>query len=647
MKRIFGEISDPEKNNSPDSEEKTLLFEKGSQLIRDENQQCLIGVATDDGNEGGGDVASYKNLRVAFAGEMINFQTLCHEYGLDSQKVSSAELFARLFEKTKLKAPIHINGIFCAAVWDKQNRTITLFSDRTSGFYVFFYTVTNDSFVFGNSLPDVLDISGVKRDLDTQALYTFFVNGYVLPPHSLIKTVKKNWPGEAVVAQYQEGHGFHITREFVDIIPFAPETSGHTVRFNDFEDLLGEAIKDQMPENQETAFLLSGGIDSSSIVATASRQTKAPLNTFSAAFPGTSFDESPFALFVAKKYACNTNVIDMVNIQSMEQLPEIIYAHNEPTLDYSCLPTYSIFSYVKQHYSSVFGGDGPDHFFGRYYPVAAKQSVYYLKPLYQLMHAMTKKEAFQRLVWGGSNSLDKSYFGLFFFPTWGTKKTEQADVLFTGSVKKEAYPLDCLLPGDLNRRSTSYKEMFHRTVFMDTLVDGAFGVFKKIGSMSKLTNLTLRLPFFDRRLQDLIFKLPLRQRVHGNFLQALLDKAKSKYLLKYGMGKKILPPEVIRKNKGGFTPPLADWLKINLCSYSSKQILSPVIREADLFNLDFVDQILSEHQKGVGNRTTLLFMLLSFDLWYRFMIDEKRKPTSEDTYSKILFHQGIDLGIQG
>ena len=640
MKRIFGKISALEKKNLTYSDTEMVFFRNGTKIANVGDERCLIGVA---GDEGGGDIASYQHLHVAFVGEITNFRMLCHEFSLDTQKVSYAELFARLFEKNKLKASVYINGNFCAAVWDSNNRSISLFSDRTSGFYGFFYTVTNDSFVFGNLLPDILDISGVKRDLDTKALYTFFANGYVLPPYSLIKNVKKNWPGEAIVVKHQADNTFQITREFVDMIPFAQESSRHTILLNDFENLLETVIQEIMPENQESAFLLSGGIDSSSIVAMASRQTKKPLNTFSAAFPGTAFDESPFAQFVAKKYACHSNWIDMVDIQSMEQLPEIIYAHNEPTLDYSCLPTYSIFSYVKQHYPSVFGGDGPDHFFGRYYPIAAKQSIYYLKPLYQLLYAITKKDGFERLAWGASHSLDKSYFGLFLFPAWGTKNTAQVDSLFTKSVQKEAYPLDHTLPGNLNRRSASYEEMFHKTVFLDTLVDGSFGVFKKISSMSRLTNLTLRLPFFDRRLQDLIFRLPIQQRAHGSFLQAFRSKAKTKYLLKFRMGEKILPSEVIQKNKGGFVPPLVNWLKKNLSNHSSKQILSPIIRETNLFNPDFIDKIFSEHQKGVRNWTTILFMVLSFDLWYRFMIYEKRKPTSTETYLNLLSQQGIDL----
>ena len=644
MKRIYGKISAPTGKTLPLSDTEAAFFEQGAETVSDESKQCLIGVIPYNANSSGsGNVVSWQHLRVAFVGEIINFGSLCREFSLDSQKVSYAELLARLFEKDNTKASAHINGTFCAAVWDTQNRTITLLSDRTGGFYGFYYTATKDSFVFGNSLHDVLDISGVNRDLDTQSLYTFFAKGYVLPPHSLIKKVNKNWPGEAVTGQYRNENGFQVNREFVDMIPYVPGPPGHTVSVNDFEEVLGTAIKEITPENQDFAFLLSGGIDSSSVVAMASQQRKTPLNTFSAAFPGTVFDESPFALATAEKYACHANVIDMTKIQSMEQLPEIIHAHNEPTLDYSCLPTYSIFSQVKQHYPSVFGGDGPDHFFGRYYPVAAKQSVHYLKPLYQLLHTITKKEGFQRLAWGASRSLDESYFALFFFPAWGTGNDIQVDHLFTESVQKEAYPLDRMLPGNLSQRSTSYQELFHKMVFLDTLVDGAFGVFKKIGSMSKLTNLTLRLPFFDRRLQDMVFRLPLQQRVRGNFLQAFLSKGKTKYLLKFGMGEKILPAEVLHKNKGGFTPPLVDWFKENLCSHSSKQILSPAIREANLFNPDLVDKILSEHQKGVKNWTTVLFMLLSFDLWYRFTICERRKPASTDTYSNLLLQQGINL----
>lgn len=587
----------------------------GNQTVMPKDSGLLFGVSRSEDDKSTEGVASYRHLHAAFVGEIINFRSLCDQFQV-SKSANCAELILRMYERQTTNIFPLINGRYCVAIYDEQKRSVTLFSDRSGGFYGLFYAQTAQSFTFGNQIQSILSLSQIPRELDTQALFTFFSRGYVSPPQTFIKNIYKNWPGEAVILH---GEGKKLERSFVDLIPFAP-TIGARKSVEEFEDILRTAVKDASSDLTKSAFLLSGGIDSSSIVALASELSNSPLTTFSGAFPGTEFDESPFAMIVAKKYGCNASVVDMSGMSGIEQLPEIIQMHNEPTVDYSCLPTYTIFSHVRKTNRVIFGGDGPDHFFGRYYPVAAKQSVSYLSPLYQVLYALSHKDAFARLHWGASRTLQESYFGLFSLPSWGTANISRIPELFTDAVTKEPYPFDPLLPGNLEKRSNCYEELFHKTVFLDTLIDGAFGVFKKVGSMSHATDVKLCLPFMDRRVQDFIFQLPREQRVYGNFWNAFASNAKTKYLLKYGMGPKVLPEDIIAKNKGGFTPPLVNWFRQTLCKSPASKVLSPELQKAGIFQIDFVDRILSEHRDSVRNWTTIIFMIISFDLWYQSVI---------------------------
>ena len=577
-------------------------------------QHLLFGIYKAKDRPSNDGMASVDGLVVAFSGNIINFRDLCRQLELVPEETTCPSLFGAAYRKFGLETASKINGLFSAAVWEGHQNRLVVFSDSIGGFYTVFYTSGHKSFSFANRLPLTLELSGIPRQADPRALRTFFQQGYLLPPHTFVKNVSKNWPGEAIVFD-----GETTRREFVDLPPSI--SSGNVSRsVDDLEDILQESLRGIMSQERDLGFLLSGGIDSSSLVAMASSISSEPLETFSAGFPGTVFDESPYAMIVAEKYGCHSHVIDMTKGNGLENLPAITWWHNEPTLDYSCLPTHEIFSRVREHFPAVVGGDGPDHFFGRYYPVAAKQSVRYLRPAYRLAYALTGKDYFNRLSYGATRNLTDAYMDLFAVPSWGTAANPPVDRLLTSREDNHPYPFDPLLPGNWNQKSCSYEELFHRTVCLDMFVDGAFGVFKKVGCMAQACNLELCLPFMDRRVRDFILALPRQQRVNGSFLHAFFSRAKVKYLLKFGMGPNVLPPEVVTKNKGGFTPPLVTWLKESVCRIPATKLLSPELQEAGFFRIESIDQMLNDHRNGEHNWTILLFMLLTFDLWYQMTI---------------------------
>jgi asparagine synthase (glutamine-hydrolysing) len=616
----------------------SLLFSGGSNLNVDiltvPERHLLFGIYRSQDSAPHDGLTRDNGSMVVFSGNMINFRELCISLDLLPEETTRPQLFLAVWRKFGLTTPSQINGLFSAAIWDHDQQRLFVFSDRIGGFYTVFYAASNKSFTFSNRLPFVLQLAAISPEVDTRSFSTFFRNGYVLPPHTFVKNVSKNWPGEAIIYD-----GMRVTREFVDLVPSEP-SGGRTRSVGEWEETLRDSLQAIMSEEQELGFLLSGGIDSSSIVALASEISSEPLTTFSAGFPGTSFDESPYAVMVAEKYGCRSHVLDMTRSDGLESLPVMTWWHNEPTLDYSCLPTYEIFSRTRPFFPAVVGGDGPDHFFGRYYPIAAKQSIRTLRPVYRLAYALTRKDYFNHLAYNATLNLTDAYMGLFAVPAWGTATVPPMHCLMASGIEMEPYPFDPMLPGDLNRPSSSYEELFHKTVYLDTLVDGAFGVFKKVGCMSLASNVRLCLPFMDRRIQDFIFALPRQQRVNGSFIRAFFSRARVKYLWKYGMGPKVLPPQVISKTKGGFTPPLVDWLKNSVCRLPAQKLLSPELLDAGFINPDYVDAMLTQHRNGERHWTSLLFMLLTFDLWFQMMICHPTPVPPQQSYSEMLEKHG-------
>jgi asparagine synthase (glutamine-hydrolysing) len=619
MSGIFGFISN-------DPKDKNLIYKMSifyggpSDILYVLQEPALFGVKKKPFKTGRQDECisnPNENIHVIFSGEIINRDEIINTGNERlSRSSGDAEIIKYLFEDYGSGGIKKISGQFCTALWLAKEKRLHLLLDRVGGINNLYYALTEAGFCFSTKVHPILAISKIKKEINLDSLVGLFTTGYVLPPNSLIKNIKKIRPGEEIIFENGRVHSHILERiEFFSNNNCNMQNNGT----DELHNRLVKAVKNLSME-KDTAFLLSGGIDSSTLVALGSRNLDRKTKTFTASFSGYDIDESAYAKIVANTYDCEHELVELGDSCRIDALPEIVWHLDEPFLDFSVIPVYHLFKEIKKRTSIIINGDGPDHLFGRYYPLAAKRYISNKCGYFKVLFDKLPFKFMNKMAMLAESNLLEAYKGLFSIPAWGLENVNNMRGLFPPEIRKYSnsnhYFHDIHMPGE-----GSFEEIFNTLSYIDFYIDGSFGVFSKVGKMAAANDLLIREPYLEREVIDFIASLPVPFKVRGNWIELLLEKAESKYLLKYQLGPKILPQAVIKKRKGGFTPPLKEWLREMICGLPPDRLLCSTILNNEYLNLSYLERIFSEHSNKIRDWTTLIFMILSFDLWTRITIE--------------------------
>ena len=553
-------------------------------------------------------------LHVILSGEITYHNALGETgSGVNERQPNGADLFMDLYRRFGSDAVSRTSGHFCAAVWDGMSKNLKLFLDRSGGIKNLYYTRLDKGLSFCSSLGLLMSALRLERELDASQIRGLFFSGYILPPRTLVKGAFKMCPGEEV--QFRLGE---VKRSVVDRIKYDSSAKKAGTVEELTEHLTASLAR--LSVEPETGFLLSGGIDSSVLVALASQRLNKSVFTYSASFPGSPLDESPYARIVADNNNCPCTLVDLSHADALDDLPEIVWNLGEPFLDFSAIPTFHLFRQVKIRTSTIISGDGPDHLFCRYYPLAAKR---YAGTRYgRVLKIMEKLPGtFPRKIRNASEvTLFEAYRGVFSIPAWGLDANRSLQDLVTIN-EIEEFEDDPFFAGMEIPHETDLAGFMDAVATIDFYVDGSCGVFAKVGKMAEAHGLIIREPYLDRSVSDYVAHLPLHQKQGGTLLHLLASRSLSKQLLKYGVGAKYLPAEIVKKKKGGFTPPLGAWLSASICSLPSSRLLCETVKKNGYFNMAVLDKIIQEHHHGVRDWSRIIFLVISFDLWVRLFIE--------------------------
>lgn len=564
-------------------------------------------------------LASSAALHAVCAGDLL--QALPDEP--DFAERSPAELLLRRFARHGRDALGRANGLFCAVLWDEAEQRLIAVTDRVGGFQPLYYAQGGAHLALASRLHALLALPWVHRELNPAALQELLATGYVLPPTTMLAGIHKLGPGEALV--FERGV---VSTHVLDRA--APEPGGAAARLSPeaFEERLTGAIARGVARGGRRAYLLSGGIDSSVAATLAARVDPEPIRLFTGSFSGTRFDESAFARLIAQRLGCAHTIVDLGAEEQLDALPQIVWHLGEPSYDYSTIPTYHLLRRVREEADVVFSGDGPDHLFCRYYPLAAKR---WLSPLATwlppLPDALASRPGFsflEKVRRAGARDLLEAYRDLYRQPTWGLNDRGRLRALLRGAAP--APPAETAYLAERRFRSRRrLAEILADVTSVDLHVDGSFGVFNKVGAMARGHRLVVREPFLDRELANCVVTLPRDQWVKGSFPSLLASRAASKYLLKHALGPRVLPAEVIAKRKWGFVPPLTNWLRERLARSPARQWLCAPLQTGELLDLAVIDRIAGEHGARARDWSVVLFLLLSVDAWYRMTLLEPER----------------------
>ncbi len=561
------------------------------------------------------------SLWLTFNGEIYNFRALRHDLEKRGHRFKSktdSEVLLHGYEEYGSGIFKRLNGMFACALWDSLNQTLILGRDRY-GQKPLFYWQQEGTFVFASELKALLRHPAIHPDIDPASLSRYLLFEYVPAPHCLIRNVRKleagtyltHRAGEIKIERYWE-IGFHNNGD--------PSISDAVSAGERLEHELEAAVGRHLESDVPLGVFLSGGIDSSAIVAMMSRRLPArQIKTFCIGFKESSFDESAHARKVAGHFGTehHEQILDAGTM--LEILPEIWGFMDEPLADASIIPTYLLSRFTRDHVTVALGGDGGDELFCGYDPFVAHK----LAEAYALVPGWLHRGILEPLsrylpVSDRNMSLDfrlkQTLKGLPYpLPirnqVWlGAFSLEEQHQLFASDFLHEAQKCDPYAEIMTTDRAGIFRDKYDELIWLYSKYYLAGDILTKVDRASMACSLEVRAPFLDADLTDFINRLPSNLKLKG---------LRRKYLLKQVM-QKHLPPEILKRSKKGFGIPLSAWLKTELQPFM-RETLNAGNTQA-IFRPQAVNTLIEDHLNRRRDNRKQLWTLICLEMWRQNLI---------------------------
>jgi len=563
------------------------------------------------------------DVTLVFNGEIYNYRELREQLlarGHNFKTHSDGEVIAHLYEEQGPDFVRELNGMFAIALWDERAKRLVLARDR-AGEKPLYYWRGDRTLVFGSEIKALFEYPGLSREIDSEALAQYFFYGYFPAPRSVYAGIKKLPAAHFMVVERGEIRIESYWRLQDHLRPPGRARVSPREEAGLVEELRGrlrEAAISRLVSDVPLGVFLSGGVDSSTLVATMSELTPGNVNTFSVAFPQKSFNEEPYANLVARHFRTRHHVLTADDPTLREAL-DILAGHlDEPVADPAIIPTYLLSRFARTEIKVALSGEGSDELFGGYPTyMGARLAEYYLR-----LPRFVRRQFFDRLkrfLPVSSTAVPKGLFLRRFLThaerdpgerhhIWfGMFSPAELDQLFTrmwqGPSPASAgifEPLARVLDG------ARFDETVAEMLYLDFRMYLEDNLLVKIDRASMACSLELRTPFLDHRLVEFAAGLPASLRVRRFQLKYLFKKAVEKWL----------PHEIVYRQKRGFSVPIAGWMKGGLRPLLDETLSEDKLKRDGLFNPPFVRRLLSEHWSGRADHRKTLWTLLCFQLWY-------------------------------
>ncbi len=557
---------------------------------------------------------------IVYNGELYNFLELRQRLERAGHQFSThtdTETIVHLYEDEGDNFVKYINGMFAVAIWDERRQRLILARDHV-GIKPLYYAQLNDRLVFGSEIKAILP-DGMARQVDPVGLHNYLSLNYVPGPESLFSGIKKLLPGH--ILTYENTTKKINVEQYWDYPTPDPQRVKQQAT-RELEDellhLLRQIVKDQMISDVPLGAFLSGGIDSSLVVALMSEASNQPVRTFSAGFEEESYSELPFAKIVANHYKTDHHEV-ILKPKAHDIVAAISDYFDEPFADSSAVGVYAISEMAAKHLKVILSGDGGDEFFGGYYTYQADKIAHYYRKLPKfiggglipklanLVPTSDEKVSFdfklKRFMAGGALAPLPAHF------EW--------KAFFSEEMKHRLYNPAYLRQhaASLNPSVTFMQQIFdgypsddmlNRLLYVDCKVQLPDDMLTKVDRVSMAHSLEVRVPFLDLRLVEFMTRLPSHLKVRGLTL---------KYLLKR-IATRVLPNEILTRPKAGFHVPVARWIKTDLKDLVGDHLSVQQVTRQGFFDSAMVQQILQAHWQGRQNHSHNIWNLLMFSLWY-------------------------------
>ena len=554
------------------------------------------------------------DIKIVANGEIYNFQDLRQElegHGhVFRSRASDIEVLVHAYEQWGEAFLPRLRGMFALAIWDGRTRTLIAARDR-AGEKPLYWTQTPRGLLLASEVKALLVRPEVSRELHPVALDQFLTYEYVLAPLTILKGVHKLPPahflryqdGDVSVHRYWDAAG-------VPLREWSEDEAAEALR-----GALRKAVVSQLMADVPLGAFLSGGIDSSSLVAFMSEATSRPVNSFSIGFADGTYNELPYAREVAALF--KTNHRERMVSPDLAALFERLVVHlDEPFADVSMFPTFSVSELAREHVKVVLSGDGGDELFGGYDAYQAQALAARLgwmgdaliPALAGVAAALPPTEKKKGLV----NKVKRFSAGAAAAPAdlghyrWMIYLGSRAKArLYNAGLRDALRATDVYAPVRDALARFGQDDVLNRQLYADLSLYLADDILVKVDRMSMATSLETRAPFLDGDLMELAFSMPGHLKIrHGE----------RKWILKQAM-RGILPDSILSRRKEGFSIPMKNWLRRELQPLL-RELLSPErVARRGLFDAKEVTALVDAHVAGRENHAHTLFPLMVFERW--------------------------------
>lgn len=555
---------------------------------------------------------------VVFNGEIYNFVDLIPELTALGHKFrtrSDTETIVHAWEQWGVDCVHHFRGMFAFALWDRKQQVFFMARDRL-GVKPLHYAVTSEGFlVFGSELKTLTAWPGFRRDIDDEAVEDYFSYGYVPEPRTIYKSALKLSPGHRVLIR--RGQPIPQPEQYWDV-PFQPLPSISLDEANvEFIERFREAVKIRMVAEVPLGAFLSGGVDSSAVVAMMAGLTDHPVKTCSIAFDDPRYDESGHARQVAERYRTDHH-INTVLADDFSLVDELAHLYDEPYADSSAMPTYRVCQLARKDVTVALSGDGGDeNFVGyrRYRWHGIEEKLRRMvpdglrMPLFgALGHLYPKadwapkifraKTTFEAL---GRDTVSGYFHGVSICSDTLRRR------MFSAAFMKRLNGYNAVEVLRRHDRNNPSSDIYGQVQYLDMKTYLVGDILTKVDRASMAHALEVRVPFLDHKLVEWVSGLPSGLKIHG---------AEGKYMLKKAL-EPYLPHDIMYRRKMGFSIPVAEWFRGPLRDKLRESLGSERMDDTGIFDLMELVRMADDHAAGIRDHSAALWSLLMFDAFLR------------------------------
>ena len=561
---------------------------------------------------------------VVFNGEIYNFSDLRAELeraGHAFRTHTDTEVIVHAYEEWGDDCVNRFRGMFAFALWDDPRRRLLLVRDRV-GVKPLYYSSTSDGVIFGSEIKAVLEDRSVPRDWSAEALDTYLALQYVPCPHTIYRAVSKLPAGHLLVAE----RGRVSIRQYWDL---TFTNDGQDAREEEYlerlDALVTESVRLELLSDVPLGAFLSGGIDSSIVVAAMAETSRSRVVTTSVGFDEKAFNELEYARVVARQLGTESHE-KLVTADVAALLPKLAWHFDEPFADSSAVPTYYVSAAAREHVTVALSGDGGDELWAGY-----------------PWHRVERWEHIARRWLGAGGSIvgraaahvplsvkgARSLRHLAFSPAeacarkhgYGQFELEARRALYSGDFAGAVADVDPFASFRQAYNACSSSDPLDRTMYVDVKTYLADDILAKVDRMSMAVALEARVPLLDHTLLEFAATVPASLK---------LTRGRSKHLLRRLLEKRI-PKSIVERPKHGFEAPIGAWLRGPLAPMVDDLFLDGRMSHRGVFDHTTITRLWREHRSGARDHRHRLWSLVMLELWFRQFVDGPiSRPSREE-----------------